>query len=408
MKKTTILFSLFSTLFFLTACAGQTSTPVVAMQTESASAATPTLDFRPSTPSPEPSTLNVQPATPEAIDAPLIEAPALYALTMLAETNGWGITESQVVRTNDGGVTWYNVTPDGFGEGGGYSAAVHYLDLNRAWIQIPDPNNYPNGGTLYRTTDGGIHWTSSATPFSGGDIDFIDETNGWMMADLGVGAGSMAISIFQTTNSGETWTRTYANDPNIDGAGESLPLGGLKNFILPLDMKTAWVGGVVYSQGEVYLFRTDNGGKMWFKIRLAISPEAQNSELLIEKIKFDSPTHGFLALRISSADLQTLIYETNDGGKTWEKTPAKISSVGKVEFISTQEIIFYSADQFYVTKDAAKTWSIIAPDVAFGDTLSSMTFANAQVGWALATNAEDRRQLYKTEDGGKTWATLIE
>ena len=67
------------------------------------------------------------------------------------------------------------------------------------------------------------------------------------MADLGVGAGSMAVSVFQTKDGGATWTRAYTNDPNLEGAGDSLPLGGIKDMLVPLDMNTAWIGGVIYS-----------------------------------------------------------------------------------------------------------------------------------------------------------------
>src|SRR5919109_2393429 len=48
---------------------------------------------------------------PAAIDAPLIESPALLEIQFLNALDGWGVTETQIVRTNDGGVTWYNVTP---------------------------------------------------------------------------------------------------------------------------------------------------------------------------------------------------------------------------------------------------------------------------------------------------------
>src|SRR5215211_8865457 len=44
-----------------------------------------------------------------AIDAPLIEAPSLVELDMLNEMDGWAVTETQIVRTNDGVVTWYDV-----------------------------------------------------------------------------------------------------------------------------------------------------------------------------------------------------------------------------------------------------------------------------------------------------------
>lgn len=206
---------------------------------------------------------------PSVAEAPLIDAPSIIFIDMLDEVYGWGVTETEVVSTNDGGVTWYNVTPPGLTDVG-YSVFTDFLDASHAWVQIVDPNNYPNGGTIYRTSDGGLTWEAFETPFSAGDMEFVDENNGWMMADLGIGAGSMAIAIFQTTDGGATWTRTYTNDPSIEGAGDSLPLGGIKVMMVPLDMKTAWIGGVIYSSGSTYLFHTDDGGKTWSQVTMML------------------------------------------------------------------------------------------------------------------------------------------
>ena len=94
-------------------------------------------------------------ALPLEINAPLIDGPSIISIEMIDTVNGWGITNTQIVRTNDGGVTWYNVTPPDIAETG-YSVATQFLDATHAWLQFPDPNNYPNGGTMYHTSDGGI------------------------------------------------------------------------------------------------------------------------------------------------------------------------------------------------------------------------------------------------------------
>lgn len=118
---------------------------------------------------------------PAGISAPLIDSPSIIFIKMLDEVYGWGVTETEIVSTNDGGITWYNVTPPGLTDVG-YSVSTDFLDRTHAWVQAADPNNYPNGGALYRTTDGGITWASSETPFSAGDMKFVDADNGWMMA----------------------------------------------------------------------------------------------------------------------------------------------------------------------------------------------------------------------------------
>ncbi len=343
---------------------------------------------------------------PAVVEAPLIDAPSIIFIEMMDEVYGWGVTETEVVSTNDGGVTWYNVTPPGLTDVG-YSVFTDFLDASHAWIQIVDPNNYPNGGTLYRTSDGGLTWEAFETPFSAGDMEFLDENNGWMMADLGIGAGSMAIAIFHTNNGGETWSRTYTNDPNIEGAGDTLPLGGIKVTMVPLDMNSAWVGGVIYSSGSTYLFRTDDGGKTWSQVTMMLPANAQSSELTIEQVKFFSPTQGFLVIRLTSTTQETIVFTTSDGGETWDPAPASLPNSGVLEIPSAQEMIFYYNNQFYVTKDAAGTFEIIDPSIAFGESLTDMSFANASTGWVITTSPTNQRTLYKTTDGGLTWFPLI-
>lgn len=348
----------------------------------------------------------VETPLPAVVEAPIIEAPSIVNIEMLDEVYGWAITEEHIIRTNDGGVTWYNVTPGNLADAG-YLVYTSFLDADTAWVQFPDMNKYPNGGKLYRTIDGGLTWETFTTPFSGGSLHFVDANNGWMMADLGVGAGSMAVSIFQTSDGGKTWNRTYTNDPNLAEASDTLPLGGIKNLILPLDAETAWVGGVVYAPGQTYLFRSDDGGKTWFNINLVLPENTAESELSLQDMVFISPKNGLLALRITSETPQTIVYITEDGGNTWVQSPAAFEGYGILETPSASEMIFYTADQFYVTKDAGVTIQQISPEIKFGDSIIDMSFANSQTGWVITASPSNERTLYKTTDGGATWTPLI-
>jgi len=346
---------------------------------------------------------------PAVIDAPLIEAPALVELDMLNELDGWGVSDTGIVRTNDGGRTWYNVTPPDVAETG-YSVNVFFLDTDHAWMQKPDFENFPNSGFLYRTRDGGITWTNSKVPFSQADLHFINENDGWVMADLGVGAGSNAVAVYQTTDGGATWERTYTNDPNDSNAGDSLPLGGLKSGILPQDMNTAWVSGVIYAPGEIYLFRTDDGGNNWGQIPLPLPTGAENSELGIDKdqMKFVTGSDGFLAVRMSGDSMQTAVYVTDDSGKTWNLTPTIIGGAGASAFLSAEEAVIYNGEEFYVTHDAARTWVTVSPDVKFGESFAGMEFVNAMSGWVITLDpTTGHRSLYRTSDGGATWFPVI-
>lgn len=357
------------------------------------------------TPTPYPDT-----PSPAEINAPLVESPALVSVRFLNEIDGWGVTETQIVRTNDGGITWYNVTPPNLREVG-YSVEIDVLDNNHIWVQKADADKYPNGGFLYRTSDGGLTWTESTTPFSGGDMDFLDANNGWILADLGVGAGSMGISIFQTSDGGATWEQKFTNDPNLSGAGDSLPLGGLKNGLVPLNLQTAWVYGVVYSPGTVYLYRTTDGGENWSPVSIELPANAENFEVGIDRdqMKFVSATEGFMVLRMVGDSTQTAVYTTRDSGNTWTLSPTLIPNGGASDFLSSEEAVIYNGEQFYVTRDAARTWTIIPPDIKFGETFAGMDFVNTRSGWVIALDpTNNQRTLYRTGDGGATWFPIVQ
>ncbi len=194
---------------------------------------------------------------------------------MFNELDGWAVTGAEIVRTNDGGLTWYNVSPPEMTETG-YNVDTFFLDNDHAWVQKPDPEKYPNSGMLYRTSDGGRTWENHIVPFSRGDLNFLNAENGWVLADLGVGAGSNAVAVFQTADGGGSWEKTYTNDPNEDDASDTLPLGGIKSDLVPMDENTAWITGVTYAPGEVYLFRTIDQGKSWKQVTLPLPPNAQN------------------------------------------------------------------------------------------------------------------------------------
>jgi photosystem II stability/assembly factor-like uncharacterized protein len=347
--------------------------------------------------------------SPVTIDAPRVEAPEIINLDMFNELDGWAVTGAEIVRTNDGGITWYNVSPPDMTEIG-YNVDTFFLDNDHAWVQKPDPEKYPNSGTLYRTTDGGRTWENHIVPFSRGDLNFIDAEDGWAMADLGVGAGSNAVAVFQTTDGGGSWEKTYTNDPNESGASDSLPLGGIKSDLVPLDANQAWVTGVVYAPGEVYLYRTVDRGKSWKQVTLPLPPGTENFDLGIDKdqMQFVSPTDAYLTLRMSGESTQTAVYVTHDAGNNWNLTPTVLDGAGASSFLSRQEAVIYNGDEFQVTRDEAQTWSAVAPDIAFADTFADMEFVNLMSGWVITMDpSTNHRSLYRTTDGGSTWLPVV-
>ena len=345
-------------------------------------------------------------ATPVAprLDAPVVVDPQFVSFQMLTEQDGWALTDRAVLRTDDGGAAWHDVTPPG-GPALGYGVGSAFLDAARAFIAAPDTVDPLHAGTLYRTADGGRTWSANAIPFGGGFLRFLDSSNGWAMAGLGVGAGSNAIAVFQTSDGGASWTQVFVNDPTAANAREDIPLGGMKGIFQARDMQTAWVGGVVYSIGTFYLYRTSDGGRSWSQVSAVLPPEAQNAQVSIEEIQFPTASDGFLSLSFTNeAGATRALYTTRDGGASWTLLPTLFPGGRSTDFVSAAEGLIFDGSQFRVTRDAGVTWTIVRPDLVFAESFLNMDFVNLNTGWVLAYDpATYKTSLYKTTDGGATW-----
>ena len=151
----------------------------------------------------------------------IVSSPVIRKLHMLDANNGWALGDNYVLRTNNGGTTWYNVSPSDVADGvtGGY-----FPNTTTAWMLTH--YSEVGQGSLYRTTDGGFNWTRNDVPFSAGSLQFLDNNRGFLMSILGAAMNKQSVAIYQTNDGGRSWTMNYINDPTYPGAGNSLPLGG--------------------------------------------------------------------------------------------------------------------------------------------------------------------------------------
>lgn len=343
------------------------------------------------------------------INGPVVEEPALLWLHMLDELNGWGLAADSVLRTNDGGLTWQDVSPPMQGEtGSGYSAEATFSNTTQAWVLVPDADDPLGSGILYRSRDGGGSWESLPVPFGSADLSFLDENDGWAMAGLGVGAGNMGVAIYRTSDGGTHWEQVYTNDPNLVNALAGLPLSGLKNDLTPLDTNTAWISGVVYAPETFYFFKTSDGGRTWSEQPLPQPPATLGAEIAIDEgPTFVSAQEGFLAVRFSGEQYKTAFYGTHDGGQSWDLL-STLPGAGAVDFVSAREAIFWTGEQFFVTADGGQSWTSVSPDILFGETFAGMDFVNARLGWVWTYDQSSRLGLYRSLNGGHTWLPIGE
>jgi photosystem II stability/assembly factor-like uncharacterized protein len=375
---------------------------VVSTDTPSPEAAPPT---KTSEPTDTPAPFAEDTPVPPTIAAPIVSSPEITFLRMFNELDGWAISQNAVLRTPDGGSTWYNVSPQGATEFG-YGTANTFLNASQAWVMVTDASDPAGSGLLYRTEDGGLTWTVYPVPFGGGILTFTNEEDGWMMSFLGIAAGSMGIAIYQTEDGGATWSQAYTNDPNLENAGDSLPLSGIKNNLTPLDADTAWVGGVVYAPETFYLYKTIDSGQSWAPQTLPSAPGVENSDFSIDSGPiFTSSSDAILPIRFAGETDRTGFYVTQDSGENWEFASFMPGS-GEVDFVSPTEGFFWTGEQFFVTADGAQTWTSVNVDVPFSGSFAGMDFVNTRTGWVWTYDVTGEYGLYKTTDGGGTWFSM--
>lgn len=347
----------------------------------------------------------VPPATPAptAIGLPVVNSPSINYLDMLDNQDGWALSNGAVLRTIDGGSTWLDATPGGFGSS---AASSFFLDANTGWVAVMGSD--PTDGTLYHTSDGGVSWNSYTVPFGGGSLHFVDAMHGWELIGLNAGMSHESVAVFRTGDGGQTWSRVFINEPGASGSSDTLPLVGDKNGITALDVDHGWVTGTQPTDDFIYVYTTQDGGTSWSHQDLAVPSGYSPAQTAANLPYFFNSSQGVLPVLLFSSNNGngTDFYVSQDGGQHWLPT----TPVPQGGFLAVgSPVDFYVWDgstPLYASHDGGATWSTLTPNIDIKDNMISMQFVNATTGWALTGDASNNTVLYRTTDGGLTWDSL--
>ncbi|MHB1384013.1 MAG: WD40/YVTN/BNR-like repeat-containing protein [Bellilinea sp.] len=400
MKQQSIIPAVITVLmiFLVTACK---PTPTPVPPTETTVPVPPTETSVPPSPTPIPPTNTPTdlPTTP-----PAGETLSFTTLDMVSTTVGWALTYTSAMRTNDGGETWIDVSPEDWDDTMVPSTGF-FRSEDHAWLLQTDPVDFERG-VFYHTSDGGASWQRTETPFGSGPMSFIDTRNGWVMTGLGAGAGSQAIAIFVTHDGGATWAEVYRRDTGEPEPAGEIPLGGSKQGITFRDTQHGWVAGSVPADNVSYLYATENGGGNFQQQDIPLPTGITSAMLSLEAPVFHATLEGVLPVYAFTADMMsTVFYTTVDGGVSWTPTTA-VPIIGRYSIPTINDFIVWDGNVLYRSSDSGQTWMEITPNINLDQMVATLDFVDGQNGWVTWMDADGNTGLSRTTDGGATWTTL--
>jgi photosystem II stability/assembly factor-like uncharacterized protein len=225
-------------------------------------------------------------------------------------------------------------------------------------------------------------------------------------------------SLWKTTNNGITFS------PVFDG-NKSYAIGSVE--IDPTNPNVVWVGtgenknqnNVIYGDG---IYKSEDGGKSWNNMGL------KNSEH-ISGIAID-PNNSNIVYAAAMGSLRNAggergIFETTDGGKTWEQVLELNEYTGCYEIHMDprySNILYASAHQrmrnlytgvyggpesgIYRSLDSGETWEKMKsglPSEDVGRIGLAISPVNPDVLYAIIEATEDDKGIYRSSDRGVSW-----
>ncbi|MBI3653591.1 MAG: glycosyl hydrolase [Acidobacteria bacterium] len=230
--------------------------------------------------------------------------------------------------------------------------------------------------------------------------------------------GAASGGVWKTTNAGVTWTPIFDNE------------GSYSIGVVVVDQKnplTLWVGtgennsqrSVAYGDG---VYRSDDGGKSWKNVGLKTSEHI--GRIVIDPRNSD---HVYVAAQgpLWGAGGDRGLYQTTDGGKTWNKILNISDNTGVTDVVldhSNPDILYAASWQrrrhvftlinggpesaIYKSTDAGATWNKLRaglPTVDMGRIGLAISPVDANVVYATIEAADNRSGIYRSTDKGGSW-----
>ncbi len=347
-------------------------------------------------------------------DISIKNGPPLFCLQFINVNTGIAGGYNCIVKTTDGGKSWYDIHPDL------NNSAVRgiYADEKNIFAVSDSPD-----GKFLKSTNGGSTWTVTSLELSllyEGSADlvrsmkFVNDSTGFAVTTFG--------TIVKTNNAGILWTKDSlfrpsaeksfvmsdiqsfgTNNLKICGAGGnifsssdcgknwSVKSGNKKNIRSNFFVSTA-AGFAAGENGTV--LKTEDGGLTWNELK-HFTPKSLNT------LYFMNAYTGY------AAGNDGAIFKTSNAGELWtNQTHYTRLDYNFIHFINYDDGVAGGGNPengrafIYRTSNAGINWFEVFDSLGMG-ILNSVSFVNSNVGIATGDNGN----ILHTYDAGFSWTS---
>lgn len=279
-----------------------------------------------------PPSMRAQPVLLDHVDG--IAAFGVDRVWLLVSANaGYG---TRLVYTRDAGKSWRTtpLVPGPSGEPSSFLSADSrpttpaFLNANDGWILATVGRR--GRGAIFRTRDGGAHWSFLAmTPFRGGSLVFSSHTSGWAItAPTWTYAGTIKKAggtLYHSTDGGAIWRRVDlpAIFPTAGGHRRPTVTFGLPAFF---GQHEGVLAGRSYDTGSgaerVIVFTTSDGGRTWQGRLAPQNPATRRYQQGFFTVPFAAASPSHWATYAGST-----LYTTTDAGVNWTTVHPKLPKI---------------------------------------------------------------------------------
>ena len=289
---------------------------------------------------------------------------------------------------------------------------------------------------------GGAVSIENAEPFFPTQLYFLSKKHGWLLTQQFLGMGTCEADILETGDGGLHYDLIYRTFPGAFNEPDTLYGTCLLPFGTKIMTFLSDSTGFATSAYEQLVVSQD-GGRTWQYVELGQPSDYPDPTYAVNVIfppLFSSDRDGLILVRVYDRRQNDFppfprfhglpqvqyLYYTDDAGKSWFPQPSP-ANIGTVFFLNSSLGWFLGKDdptpaagtQLYQTNDGGETWDLLSPDAPL-PLGTEIQFIDEQTGFAynpltggdfkpyqeFDSRSGAESYLFTSKDGGRSWSPV--